>query len=259
VCAQPVGERTICNTQPPAGARNGRNMPLAFRSLSGSNHGRVAATATEISKVADENAMGRPIEVFVMRLADGSLSQKFTVIHAFDHGCVLSHHSKERIDRFRWDEVERFTQRIVRKTVNGMYRNTTYTYEFELLDDRAVRVIGVTTRLQTSGVENFGNLADPLITAVQLPPMKGMLEQGHPVEFGAYRLQSAGLRQAGLFKTSAGKWLPWQDLQEVKVATGQVIVRSCGKRRRWSSAEVSSVPNLSAFLALVRMHGGTFA
>ncbi|MCW2887453.1 MAG: hypothetical protein QOE54_6400 [Streptosporangiaceae bacterium] len=214
---------------------------------------------SQVSRVADENAMGKPIEVFWMTLADASMFQKFTVVHVFDHGCVLSHHSKERIDRFRWDEVQRFTQRIVRKTVNGVYRSTTYTYEFELLDDRTVRVMGVTTRLQTFGVENFGNLADPLITAVQLPRMQAILELGHPVQFGSYKVESAGLRNAGLFRSSARKWLPWEDLQEVKVATGQVIVRSRVKRRRWSSAEVSSVPNLSAFLALVRIHGGTVA
>jgi hypothetical protein len=46
---------------------------------------------SQVSRVADENAMGKPIEVFWMTLADASMFQKFTVVHVFDHGCVLSH------------------------------------------------------------------------------------------------------------------------------------------------------------------------
>jgi hypothetical protein len=201
-----------------------------------------------ISQCAADADIGGLLRLCELTLADGRLFKKATHIYVFERGCVLGHHKTDRVDHFRWDEVERFTQRMVRKLVNGRWKSTTFAYGFEL-PGRTIRLIGVTTALQRSGLEGFVELVDPLVTVAQIPAMTVALERGESVRFGAFfRVAPEGLHQPALFKKN--QHLPWADLKEVTVEHGRVVVYSRNKRRKWGSASTDMVPNLRAFMTL---------
>lgn len=165
-------------------------------------------------------------------------------IYVFEDGCVLGHDDRDARDHFRWDDVERFTRHLVRKPVSRSWQ-TTVTYGFGLLDGRNLRVAGV----QGAGVEGFGALVEPKVTAAQLPGMAAALERGEPVSFGQrFRVAPEGLYRS----TVLGKRLSWADLEGVTVEDGEVLVRSHGRHRVWGSVSADFVPNLAAFVTLVR-------
>lgn len=201
-----------------------------------------------ITELARSTGLGAPLRVFARGLSDGKLFAKYRLVCVFEHGCIRGNADNDRTDHFRWDKVEKFVTRIVRKTVNGRYTSTTYTYEFRLAD-RRVALAGVSTRAQTSGIEGFGDVVDPLVTARLLPGAAERMRRGEVLEFGAFQIRPDGLRRTSLFPRT----LPWPELVGAEVAEGDVIVRSAAKKRPWSQVPVFTVPNVSVFLRLLSL------
>lgn len=212
----------------------------------------VDAVPAHLVRVAGDRQLGGALRMFTMGLSDGSLFRKYTLICVFEHGFVLGRPDDDAHDSLRWDEVARYVQRLTRKIVNGSYRSTTFDLEFQLHDGRTVSVVGVSTRLQTSGVEGFASIADALVTRAQVPAMLETLGRGEPVDFGALRVEADGIRKPGLFGGS-GKHVPWDQVTGVDVQEGSVRIKVAGKRMAWTSQSVSGMANLGAFLTLVRL------
>src|SRR4051812_7911011 len=202
--------------------------------------------------LAQAREMGRPVQV----LQGGSRLQaarnKLLTISLFESGSVLGLPDDPKPFDFRYDEVDRFTQHAVRKYVNGGYRGTDFTCWIALYDGRTYRIGGQTTPSERHIVEDFIGYIDPRITMAQLPRMQAALRQGQPVAFGDYAIEPDGLRLAYGFGKKKQKRLAWPDLQEVTTKAGSVQVKARGKRFTWATVPVESVPNLSAFMTLVR-------
>jgi hypothetical protein len=202
--------------------------------------------------LAQAREMGRPVQV----LQGGSRLQatrnKLLTISLFESGSVLGLPDDAKPFDFRYDEVDRFTQHAVRKYVNGGYRGTDFTCWIALFDGRTHRIGGQTTPSERHIVEDFIQYIDPRITMAQLPRMQSALRQGQPVEFGDYAMEPDGLRLAYGFGKKKAKTLTWPDVQEVTIKAGAVQVKARGKRFTWATVNVESVPNLTAFMTLVR-------
>lgn len=197
-----------------------------------------------VARIVAERGMGDLTCFF--EPVGGRPLDKATEIYVFEDGCVLGNAKNDTYDHFRWDDVERFTQWAGHKPVR---KSTTLTYGFGLLDGRTLKVDGMATGPNRSGLEGFGELVDPMVTAAQLPAMAARLERGEPVTFGLrLRVEPGGLRQSAVLR----KRLSWADLKEVTVEQGAVVVRSHGRRRAWGSVSAGTVPNLRAFMTLVR-------
>lgn len=204
----------------------------------------------EFSRLAD----ARPLGPVVRTMRGGSRLQsargKLLVIGVFQYGCVVGMSDTPQPFAFRYDEVDRFTQFVVRRYVNGGYRGTNFTLWFGLSDGRGYKVGGESTRSERHIVEDFRELVDPQITTAQLPKMRSALQRGQRVDFGELAVEPAGL-YVGPRLLRKEKRLAWADVGEVTVKAGSVVVTAQGRRRWWASVPVSSTPNASAFLALV--------
>jgi hypothetical protein len=203
-------------------------------------------------EIANARAMGPPVQV----LQGGSRLQaarnKLLTIVLFEGGSVLGLPDDPKPFGFRYDEVDRFTQHAVRKYVNGSYRGTDITCWVGLNDGRTHRIGGQTTRSERHIIEDFIQYIDPRITTAQLPRMQSALRQRQPVAFGDYTMDLDGLRLAYGFGKKKEKRLTWPDTQEVTIKAGAVQVKARGKRFTWATVNVESVPNLTAFMTLVR-------
>jgi hypothetical protein len=207
------------------------------------------AVPPHIAELAAESGLGAPLGVFTKGLSDGSLFSKYSLTCVFENGCIRGNPDNAKTDMFRWDEVDAFVRRIVRKeTQYGHHRSTVHTYEFTM-GKRLVPVVGVTTPNQTTGLEGFADLVDPLVTRHQLPKMEERLDRGDRVRFGVFGVQPDGVWRETLF--GSGKVLPWPEVAGVDVEDGKVVVLSTTAKRPWYRSPVGDTPNLLAFRRLV--------
>ncbi|MEV4756944.1 DUF6585 family protein [Micromonospora sp. NPDC049559] len=204
--------------------------------------------------IARERSLGAPIRV----MAGGSRLQavrgKLMTVGVFEQGVVVAPGGDAEPFHFRYDEVERFTQQITRKYVNGGYRGTDIMCWFGLRDGRGYRVGGETTRTERHIADDFRELVDPRITAAQLPGMRAALRQGGRLEFGPYAIEPDGLSVAVWFNRNR-KRLGWAEIEKIDVDRGNVKVTARGRRIAWGLVSVHRVPNLRAFLTLVHEAG----
>ncbi|MES4904253.1 MULTISPECIES: DUF6585 family protein [unclassified Streptomyces] len=201
------------------------------------------------SGIASNRAMGG----LVHAMSGGSRLQawrnKQLVITVYEHGSVVGLADDPAPFHFRYDEVASFIQDMVKRYVNQSYRGTTTTCWVSLNDGRNHRFQGHSTRTERNIVDDFRQLVDPKIAAAQLPGMYATLRQGQAVAFGAYVLEPSALT------TGTGrkhKRLPWAQVEQVTLERGLVKVTERGRRGTWATASISAVPNLTAFLNLVR-------
>jgi hypothetical protein len=202
-------------------------------------------------ELANARAMGRPLRSMQGGSVIQSIRDKVLAIGVFEQGSVVGFTTDPEPFHFRYDEVERLTQEVVAKYVNGAYRGTSVTCAFKLLDGRVYRVAGHGTPKTPHIVDDFRQIIDPRITAAQVTRMHAALQQGHTVDFGDYVIEPGGLfRPSGFLRKE--KRLAWADVEAVVVKSGFVNVRARGRRTAWATTSVVSVPNLSAFTTLVR-------
>jgi hypothetical protein len=196
-----------------------------------------------IARIGAGRGMGDLTRVFALTVAERRRGRA-RAVYVFEDGCVLGGDVNDACDHFRWDDVERLTRRTVGKPMSGSWRSTV-TYGIGLIDGRTLQVSGA----HGPEVEGFGALAEAGVTAAQLPGMAAALERGEPVTFGErFRVTPEGLYRSAVL----GKRLSWSDVDEVTVEHGEVLVRSHDRDRVWGSASTDFVPNLCAFVTLVR-------
>ena len=206
------------------------------------------------SEIAEQQDMG----ALVQAMSGGSRLQawrdKSMVIAIYQEGSVVGQADNLAPFDFRYDEVTRFAQHLVKRYVNQSYRGTTTTCFFWLADGRSQRLQGKAGPRERNVIDDLREFVDPRIAAAQLPRMLTALRQGKSIPFGAYALGPRGLTTGTGRKE---KHLPWAEVEDVAVEHGFVRVTERGRRRQWAAPSTVSVPNLTAFLALVREARGT--
>jgi hypothetical protein len=155
---------------------------------------------------------------------------------------------------FGWLDVTMFLQSMVQKIDRNVPKYVRLQYLFVCADGNQYRAEGRSYNLsgQQCGLEDFGRVVNPLVTAVQLPVMRAALARGEPVTFGPLAIEPEGIRK------DRKKLLPWSEFEQLNITNGagiivpagDIVVRRRGKRLAWFRWPMSKTPNVAALLAL---------
>lgn len=146
---------------------------------------------------------------------------------------------RRKLDAFRWDQIESMLQRVTRQYVNGIYMGTNHRYTIRGLDGRQVVLTDRITH-----VERLGDVISDMVTRVKLPEVSAAFKAGSAVTFGQLSVSLQGV-------SNGKETISWEQVKDVKVNRGIVIVKKEGKWLSWSSVRVANIPNFFVFLALV--------
>jgi hypothetical protein len=199
--------------------------------------------------------LGELVSAFPVR----ERKQILHTIYVFQRGCVFSQ-SDAVLGAFQWSDVTMFIQSRVQHVVQNVPRYIRYQYLFVCADGNQYRTDGRSYNFTADqcGLEEFGPVVNPLVTAVQLPAMRAALARGEPVTFGPLAIEPEGIRK------DRKKLLPWSEFEQLTItggagiisAAGDVMVRRRGKRLAWFKWPMSKMPNVAALLELSREASG---
>lgn len=205
---------------------------------------------SHVINAAAQAALGDLVKVFPVT----ERGRQFLVVYVFQEGSVFLPADDNRTAAFRWSDITMLIQSVTRVTSGNVPKYVRYQYLFVCADGNQYRADARANILgnEQCGLEEFGRIVNPLVTAVQLPIMRAALGRGEAVTFGPLAVERDGIRK------DRKKLLPWAEFEELKITSGQgilmpngdVVVRRRGKRLNWFRWEASKFPNLGALLAL---------
>ncbi|MFB9835888.1 DUF6585 family protein [Actinoallomurus acaciae] len=205
---------------------------------------------SHVVNAAAHAALGDLVKVFPVT----ERGRQFLVVYVFQEGSVFLPTDENRAAAFRWSDITMFIQSVTRVTSGNVPKYVRYQYLFACADGNQYRADARANILgnERCGLEEFGRIVNPLVTAVQLPMMRAALGRGEAVTFGPLAIERDGIRK------DRKKLLPWAEFEELKITSGQgilmpngdVVVRRRGKRLNWFRWEASKIPNLGALLTL---------
>jgi hypothetical protein len=155
----------------------------------------------------------------------------------FPDGLVRIRH--RAVDIYYWDEIEKVYQQVTNHYYNGVYTGTSYVYRVHRNDGQKV-----VFNDQVKNVQNLGDLIQQEVMRCLLPRAFARYQEGKPVTFGKITVEQEGLTYNNAF-------LPWREVQSVKLAQGMLVVNQEGKWLSWCKVSVASIPNLFVLLALI--------
>lgn len=144
----------------------------------------------------------------------------------------------EKIEAFRWDQIEAMWQAVTRHRTNGIYTGTTHKYTVRRKD--GVQVI---FNDRFGKVEELGNTLSRQITNYLLPQAINAYNAGSTLTFGPLSISLQGV-------SNGRELLPWHQITDIGVNRGIVNVKKEGKWLNWSTIMVPRVPNVFVFMAL---------
>ena len=145
-----------------------------------------------------------------------------------------------------WEDIGKVWQSVTSWQSYGAEVARSYEYTIELKDGRQFEFYNL------ENIPELGQIIQRHVTQRQLPVIHAKLATGEPVSFGKVTVHPEGL-------SKGGNVLPWDQIQQVEVKKGEVIIhRGTGTRRYpWVKIQVSKIPNIFIFLTLLRekQHG----
>jgi hypothetical protein len=145
----------------------------------------------------------------------------------------------QHVEVLCWEDIESVLQSVTRQYVNGIYTGTIYRFTLRHVDGGQ---LVLNNRIKH--IETLGPAVQTEVTRRKMAAALEAYDAGMPVKFGKLVVDREGFRYNDAF-------FPWQDIEEVKVQTGIVMVRKKGKWLGWKNVSVASIPNFFVFLALV--------
>jgi hypothetical protein len=140
-----------------------------------------------------------------------------------------------------WGDVATITQQITRIRTYGIPVWTSYNYRLTLTNGEKLRFT------ETLGkVAKMGETMQRQITQALTPHALESLRSGATLPFGKLSVTPTGI-------SSGAETLAWNEISNVTIQNGVVVIGKMGKRTRWASASVAQTPNLYVFLSLVDM------
>lgn len=185
-------------------------------------------------------------------------SRVLLTIYVFQQGCVFVQ-SDAVLGSFRWSDVTMLIQSRVQEIRQNVPTYMRHQYLFVCADGSQYRADGKSYNFgEKCGLEDFGRVVNPLVTAVQLPVMRAALARGEPVTFGPLAIEPEGIRK------DRKKLLPWSEFEQLKITdgsgfivpVGDIEVRRRGKRLAWFKWPMSKMPNVAALLVLSQEASG---
>jgi hypothetical protein len=144
-----------------------------------------------------------------------------------------------KIDAFRWDQIESMWQAVTRRYSYGVYTGSTHKYTIRRKDG-----VQVVLNDRFADVEQLGTTISQAITNLLLPQVVAAYNAGQTIAFGPFSISLQGV-------SNGQESLPWSQIKEMGVKQGIVTVRKEGKWLNWSTIRASQVPNIFVFMALV--------
>lgn len=142
-----------------------------------------------------------------------------------------------RVNAFRWDEIKEVYQSMQRTHRFGRAAQRIYTVK-----DASGQKSVLTGEL--AGIAALGETIQREVTARILPRCWEEFNQGKPLTFGALGISKEGI--------SKGKQLlAWDQIEELRLEWGGIVIRKKGKKLPWASITASSTPNLFVFTSMV--------
>jgi hypothetical protein len=216
-------------------------------------------TGQSISANAAAAAAGIGLGELVREFPVSERKRVLLTVHVFKQGCVFSQ-SGAVLGAFRWSDVTMLLQSRVQEIRQNVPRYMRFQYLFVLADGNQYRADGKSYNFSSDqcGLEEFGPVVNPLVTAVQLPVMRAALARGEPVTFGPLAIEPDGIRK------DKKKLLPWSEFEQLTITdgagiivpVGDIVVRRRGKRLAFFRWPMSKMPNVAALLALSQEASG---
>jgi hypothetical protein len=157
--------------------------------------------------------------------------------YIFSEGLIRAKRSK--IDVMRWEHIESVVEKIVRHRYRGLITiYTSYNYTVSRGDGAQFKF--------SSALKNTKQLGEAIqreVTRRQLPKAIAAYNSGSPVNFGPLSVSMQGISKNGVP-------VPWNQIGQVNLRRGWVIVSKQGSLLAASRTRCSVVPNLQVFLQL---------
>ncbi len=158
--------------------------------------------------------------------------------YVFTEGLIRAQGSK--IDVMRWEHIEAVWEKIVRHRYRGLITiYTSYNYTVSRGDGAQFKF--------SSALKNTKQLGDVIqqeVTRRQLPKAIAAYDNGSLANFGPLSVSMQGISKNGVL-------VPWNQVGQVNLRRGWVIVPKQGSLLAASRTRCSLVPNLQVFLQLV--------
>lgn len=195
-----------------------------------------------VTDAAAAAGLGSLVEHRPLGLADTAAYSSVTV---YQGGAVAAHHTKPRLDAFRWEDVVRFRS----AAVEGSKQFLAVTH-VDLANGRTLDLYGH----GRSG--DLFPLLGPPIAAVQVPRMAAILAEGGSIDVLAFTVDAAGLsRRAGLFGRRRLS-LPWAEVGSIVADDGRLVV-TAADGRVWFTGSLAKAANVHALMGLADGHTQT--
>jgi len=144
-----------------------------------------------------------------------------------------------KIEPFRWDQIEAMWRSVTKHYTNGIYTGTTHVYTVRSSDGRQV-----VFNDRFANVEQLGDTISREVTNRLLPQVIRAYHAGNTITFGPLSISQQGV-------SNGKELLQWSQIKEMGVNRGVVTVKKEGKWLNWSSVMAAKVPNIFVFMALV--------
>ncbi len=162
-----------------------------------------------------------------------------TRIQLFEGGFSATQRGKTTVAA--WGDVTTITQQIVRMRSYGIPVWTSHNYRLILANGAKLRF--------TESVGKVGNMGETMqrqITQALTPRALEALRTGANLPFGKLSVNPMGI-------SNGSETLPWNEISNVTIQNGVIVIGRQGKRLRWGSSSVAKTPNVYVFLSLVDM------
>lgn len=168
-------------------------------------------------------------------------------VYEFSNGLILV--KSNRMDPIRWDQVTSVTQQQRRRgayyfwggIIGGAIasNNPVQSFTVHRADGASFKFTGA-----LRGLRRLHQNVQQAVTRLHLPKAIATYNSGAPVPFGPFTVSLQGLSNGRIS-------MLWEEVQNVEIKQGQVIIKKAGKALAWAKINISQIPNLLVFMGLV--------
>jgi len=178
--------------------------------------------------------------IFVLLFLGGAISMIYDAIqvanrqiYLFQQGIVIE--KKGQVEAFPWNQASEIQQSITRHYRNGRYVSTTYNYTLRRTDGYQIKLNNL-----TKDIAELGQAIAKGITQELVPRALYSIRAGQTLTFAPFSINQQGI-------SSQGEFIPWQQVQEVNVNRGSVLIKKIGTKSIWKTVQVAKIPNCLVF------------
>lgn len=153
-------------------------------------------------------------------------------VYHFNAGLIKT--KGQQFDVIRWDQVEAVWQKITKSRYS-----TSYTYTVQRTDHKTFIFNSILRQIALLGQNIMQE-----VTKIQMPRAMEAYNAGHTLNFGTLAISSYGIN-------NGKEQLSWDQLENVALYRGYLVIKKIGKKRNWEHVAVASIPNYTVLLGII--------